>query len=437
MKFTLPIKDTYVSDWGLWQCLRELVQNAKDEEEQNRNEMSIVWRGGILTLRNEGADMDRKALLIGHSGKTDKGLRGKHGEGLDLALLAGVRQGRKIVIDTKKERWIPSVEHSDEYSANCLTITTRAHTRPRSGVTVTIEITEEEWNQYKERFLFLSEHDANKVVRLEGRGSILLAPEHKGNVYVKGIYVDSLPKLHCGYDLEQMKLDRDRRMIDVWDLQWQLGSMYQNAVSQRPDVLGHKVYELLRNSSEDTKSMQYFTSEDVSSALATQFKAEHGETAFPVSSIAEARTVEYLGHRGIVVSKDLGDALLSKMGTVEDLKGKLSTEIVRSVHWSDMADEHKDMITKWTDAFDKIGKFPPVASKLDIVVYRDPSICGMYDKTTGRITVSSSLLNSPRDFLETIVHEVAHAISGCADFEQGHVDAIEKLWSALYFSQVT
>ena len=44
----------------------------------------------------------------------------------------------------------------------------------------------------------------------------------------------------------------------------------------------------------------------------------------------------------------------SPIQKIEDLKGKLSTEIVRSVHWSDMADEHKDMITKWTDAFDKI-----------------------------------------------------------------------------------
>ena len=115
-KFALPIKSTYVPDWGVWECLREFVQNAKDEEDDRGSEMKISHSGSALRIFNRGADMDRSALLLGQTSKADRSdLRGQFGEGLNLVILAGVRAGLDIVVYTQTERWTATLEPSDEY----------------------------------------------------------------------------------------------------------------------------------------------------------------------------------------------------------------------------------------------------------------------------------------------------------------------------------
>lgn len=434
-KFTLPIKSTYVPDWGLWQALRELVQNAKDEEDQHGHAMTVRWANGVLTLHNEGADMDRKALLIGHTGKAGSDLRGKFGEGLDLALLAGVRFGRKIVVETKTERWTPTIGYSAEFGANCLSISTRAKRTAGSGVTVKIEITEEEWATYSSRFLFLAAIPDNKIVRIPNEGAILLEPERKGCVYVRGIFVDHLPKLECGYDLDRMDLDRDRRMIDVWDLQWRLGQMYREALARRPELLAPQVYRMLRDDSEDTKLLKHHTSKEVATAIAARFHEEHGKDAVPVRSIAEARELEHLGRRGVVVEEGLRDSLKPLVGDLEEIKKQLGKETVRSIDWTDLGVEERAVFEKYTAAIDKVRVLPdPVAQRIDIVVFRDDRIQGLWHGADGRISLARRLLTDPQEFLRTLVHEVAHAVSCSADGEQDHVHTIEEIWSRLYFA---
>lgn len=435
-KFILPIKSTYVSSWGLWETIRETVQNAKDEEDQNGHPMFIGWKAGVLTMHNEGADLDRKALLIGHSGKTGSDLRGKHGEGLDLALLAGVRLGRKIVIETKSERWTPSVSYSEEFGADCLAINTRARKVMGTGVTVTVEVTEDEWNLYRGRFVFLSTIADNKIVRVPNKGAILLEDSRKGQIYSRGIYVDTLPKMEYGYDLEHLDLDRDRRMVDVWNLQWILGSLYKDAMARRPELMSAKVYTMIRDGAEDTKQFAYHTDAESVASVVASFKLEHGEDAVPVSSISEAREMEHLGRRGIVVQDALRDTLKKDMGDFHTLTAKLKNEVVRSVAWADLSEGERANLTQATGLLDAISALPTsVESRLDIVEFRDSRIEGLYHADTGRISIAVKMLADPRKLLTVLVHEVAHAASTAGDGTINHVQTIESIWAQLFFAK--
>jgi hypothetical protein len=438
-KFNLPIKSTYVPDWGLWECLRELIQNAKDEEDQHGHAMTVAYAKGVLTIHNEGADMDRRALLIGHSGKTGSNLRGKFGEGLDLALLAGVRVGASPVIATRSETWTPTISYSDEFGANCLTVSTRARRTPGPGVTITLNVSEGDWERYRDRFLFLAKIPDNRIVRVDGQGSILLEEGRRGHVYVRGIYVDCLSKLECGYDLSQMDLDRDRRMIDVWDLQWRLGQMYREAIARRPELLGPRVYGMLRDGAEDTKSFHYHARGEALDSVVASFREEHGEDAVPVASIAEARELEHVGRKGVVVPEPLRETLkeLPELNAARVKEG-LKNEVVRSVPWSDLSFEEQAIAIQYTTMLDKLAVLnAPVASVLDIAEYRDDRIEGLYDPNTGRISVAHRLLGDPRKFLRALVHEVAHAVSSRGDGAHDHVSTIETIWSKLFFSRTS
>lgn len=440
-KFSLPIKSTYVPDWGTWHAIRELVQNAKDEEEHRGHSMRVFWdrtdaQHGILTINNEGADMDRKALLIGHTTKAGVGLRGRFGEGLDLAMLAAVRAGHKLVIETQTERWTPEISYSDEYGASCLAVQTRALKVRRSGVTISMTLDEADWQLYRERFLFLAKISDDQIVRVPEKGAILTQPERKGHVYVKGIYVDTLPKLECGYDLDNCELDRDRRMINVWDLQWNLGSMYSDAMARRPGVLGGDVYRMLRDDAEDTKLMQHFITDAVADQVSASFIAEHGANAVPVTSMAESAELEHLGKRGVVVPTTLRDVVKKTTGDTASIKAALANQVTATHAWGDLLPSEQATLLSATTALDAACKglrdATPIMERLDVVSFRDVRLQGLCNLVDGRIQVARDLLADPREFLKTLVHEEAHAFSAAGDGAKGHVATIEEVWSRLY-----
>ena len=75
----LPISINYVSHWGFWQGIRELLQNAIDTkdykviESPRDNLIKIISHGGLLTL---------KSLMLGESTKRDDDSSiGKYGGG--------------------------------------------------------------------------------------------------------------------------------------------------------------------------------------------------------------------------------------------------------------------------------------------------------------------------------------------------------------------
>lgn len=68
---TLSIATTYVQHWGLWEAVRELLQNALDAKSKGHNmEFNEVWDGEgnhDLHIVNSGPGLNRAALLMGQT----------------------------------------------------------------------------------------------------------------------------------------------------------------------------------------------------------------------------------------------------------------------------------------------------------------------------------------------------------------------------------
>lgn len=65
-KFELTISVDYVSDWGLYQALREFIQNGLDEEVQNPNNkffFNYDENNQTLTLGNKCSVLNIDSLL--------------------------------------------------------------------------------------------------------------------------------------------------------------------------------------------------------------------------------------------------------------------------------------------------------------------------------------------------------------------------------------
>jgi hypothetical protein len=439
--FVLPIKSTYVPHWGTFECLREILQNAKDEEEENGHKMTVKYKAGWLRISNLGADLTRKALLIGETSKSARAdLRGQFGEGLDLALLSGVRAGYEIRVYTRTEVWTPTLEHVAKFDAEVLVVRTRALTTETSGVEVRVKMPLEDWREARKLFRFLVDDEDEFKVKVP-KGTILLHPDRREHIYAKGIYCTTIKNLSYGYDLNEVKLDRDRRMVDIWDLRWELADMLRDGVDREPGKLGPSVYGMLKEKTEDVHAMGgYGTTDAFAAKMAEHFQAEHGVDAVPVESMAESQKLDHVGAKGVVVSDTLKKVLEKKVKSAADVHRELSTAAEREWSWHDLEEEERatlgelttlvhEATTEWRGTF----SVKPLLDRLRVVDFKKDIMMGTCDRKTGVVKIARRLLISPEDALITLVHEEAHALSAASDGAKQHIDMVERIWARLYF----
>jgi len=440
--FILPIKSTYVSHWGTWECVREIVQNAKDEEEENGHKMTVKYERGWLRLSNIGADLARNALLLGQTSKASRDdLRGEFGEGLDLALLAGVRAGYEMRVYTKTEVWTPTIEFVKKFGDLVLVVRTRAREIEGPGVEVRIKMPLDDWKEARKLFRFLVDDEPQFNIKVD-EGVILTHPDRKGQIYVKGIYCTTMPQMEYGYDLKKAKMDRDRRMVEVWDLRWRLSAMLKEGVAKDPGKLAPAVYKMLKDKAEEVQSMGYNNSDEFAEAMATQFKSEHGEGAIPVEGMAESKQLDHLGAQGVVVSDTLKKVLERKVRSASEVRQELATAAEAEYSWQDLEEEERTVLGEVTTLVHEAtaewrGRWglSPLLDRLHVVDFKQEALLGTCDRKTRLVKISRRLLVDAEEALTTLIHEEAHALSAASDGEKQHIDMVERIWARLFFSR--
>jgi hypothetical protein len=437
-RIELTIDTSFVSDWTTKEGLREMLQNGLDAQDEYGALLRVDWTpgyGGTVRISNEGSTIPLEALLLGHTTKRDRDeLRGQYGEGLKLGTLALLRGGHKVVIRNGSDVWRPALEQSKTFDAEVVAFYIESGRKAVERVSVEVQgVDKDTWTGLSTHFRFLTEEPEDSVVQTHA-GTLLLSPEQKGRIFIKGILVETDPEYRYGYDLRNANVDRDRKMVNRWDLQWETSRIWNLAMGQRPDLLD-PFYKFL-SASEPPKDVEgignvgshHHLSEEISAQLAQKFTEQFGERAVPVASLSESREVEHLAAKGIVASAPLRKALEQSVGTVETVKAKLSQEKATSYGWHDLSWEERgnleDAITLVATVVEGVS-----LDMIDVVDFRSGKFNGMYHHKTGRIDLAKSILSDPRSALKTLVHEVAHHVAEGSDGTVDHVRAIEGLWA--------
>lgn len=438
--FELPIKHSYVPQWGLWEGVREIIQNGLDEEDQRKHVLDISYSASkkTLTVTNIGASMDRKVLLLGHTTKAeDSALRGQFGEGLNLAMLALVRSGHPLILRVPGESWTALLEDSDVYGEKVLKVRTRVAPKTVQEVSIDIQnISPEEWLSLKYRFLPLNEY--NKVSG-GWHGDLLTDARYSSQIFVKGIYVMSYPGAGgYGFDLKNVQTDRDRGMVEAWMLEYSLRAILAGAADTDPDI-AKAVFDMLKSANSSTDRFDASTgSTSFREAMKKQFVETYGENAFPVISTGQAKEATELGATGVVVPAALAKVLEATLGDMATFKEKQGKSVVATYSWSDLSAEEQAVFAKATSlvstAVVELGlqSIGGVADRVTIVDFGAPLLDGLSYLQSGKIEIARRCLQSLRSFLTTLIHEEAHIISQAEDGERHHVRTIEAMWGELY-----
>lgn len=430
MRIELTIKTTYLPNWKAWEGIRELVQNAKDAETEFGAKMTVRHRkeSNTLVIENEGTTLPHEALLLGFTSKDSRSdTIGKFGEGLKLGILALVRLGLKVKIRSGSEVWVPLIARSEKFNADVLAFDIYKGRKDENRVQIEVSgFDQEVWEKLRSRFLFLMPVKG----RVEtGYGSLLTDSDSIGRVYVKGILVMDRTELKYGYDIREAEIDRDRKMVESYDLQWRTGMIWAEAVSARPDLFPEYM-KMLEAHSGDLANMSEYAAGQVSSEILGKaveaFKTRHGDNALPVQSLAESAEIQHLGMVGVVTPPALRKVLERELGNVQQNKVKLSQQVQEKFGWHQLSAEERGNLV---EAVVLVNRVEPITLEgIDVCSFRDPKLFGLF--VGGSVQLSKGVLSSPSETLATLVHEVAHKAGG-NDGEKQHVENIERIWSGI------
>jgi hypothetical protein len=433
-RIELTITTDYLSSWGAWEGLRELVQNGKDAETEFEAKLSIDWYNNTVRIENEGAVLPHEALLFGFSTKREReDLIGKFGEGLKLGVLALVRAGYPVKIRSGSEVWTPEIVQSDKFNAKVLAFDIQGGRKDEKRVRVEVgNIDKETWDKLKLKILFLGKLKDTDVVHAY-HGDLLLDEEMKGQLYVKGIWVQSKPDMLYGYNFNDATLDRDRRMIESYDLNYKAKSIYAEAAGRRPDLLPGFMAALDCEAPDIAGISEVgamYLPAQVIEAVVGEFQKRHGLNAVPVTTTGESKDIEHFGKLGIVVPRSLKAILATKLDTFDSIKEKLAKETTKVYSWSELDAGQRKVLG---EAMDLIILAVPSAGLCDVDVadFHDPKIEGMFKD--GRVLVASRMLATVRGALTVLVHEYAHKQGG-GDGDKPHIEHVENIWATIVTS---
>ena len=197
-KYELSISADYVPGWGVTEAVREFFQNSIDEETRDSsNKMLFEYDEAEekLIIGNKHSELDIKTLLFGTTTKNDDdAMIGNHGEGYKIATVVLLRLGKTVVFNNycRREVWRPRLVKSRKYDGALVPtffVETAAVWEKVPDHSLMIEIsgiTPEEYEKVKKSNLHL-QGDYQKIETMYG--DILESPEHKGKIFVGGLYI--------------------------------------------------------------------------------------------------------------------------------------------------------------------------------------------------------------------------------------------------------
>jgi hypothetical protein len=422
IEIEMSLTSDYVPEWDVWEGLREIIQNARDAQIEQGAKMSVmINENNVLVVKSHGVTLPRESLLIGFSSKRNNPeTMGQFGEGFKLGVLALVRAGHPVVIKNGDEDWIPKIKKSPSFDSHVLVFEISSSKRKTKNLQIEVSGIEQSiWDEFKKMFTFLAEP---KQIISTTHGNLILDPEFAGIVFLKGIFVTKEPKFKYGYDLKNAKIDRDRRMIENWDLKWVTSRIWNEAVKKSPKMIT-PMMDLLQADADEVENMGYLELQDnVVDAASDTFSSKYGKNAVPVESISQSKHIEHFGKVGVVVPSPLVKVLEKKFGTYDAMKQNFMDEEIAYYSWQDLDDSEKEVLKSSIDLIAMVDSSISL-DYFNIVKFSSKYTLGQH--RDGNNLIARRELSDQARALRVIAHEWSHSSGFDGSFE--FVDAVESL----------
>lgn len=447
-KFQLTISDQYVPTWGIAEGLREAVQNALDGQQAGYPmEITAPTKGSpVLRISNKGVTLDRSIWLMGTTSKASGDYRGCYGEGLKLGALALTRAGRSVTFANGAEDWRVKLEPSKAFEGKpVVTVYTVKRKQPVEDFAVSIDCTPEEWAVSRLNFLDLLSDQSIKSFKCEtSKDRLLLDPAFAGRLYVKGILVEAKENMAYGYDFGSASVDRDRRMINTWDLGYHTSGVWSEALLSHscPEVNGPMMLDFLISDTFDARCFQ--TRKPWGNArhlVEAAWFERYGEDTIPVANLQALNAAGHLGLTGVIMPAAVHDFFQgSERLDIDEAAKHRKLRPSRTYNLTELEPLELEnfrcavaLVNRAIPAAPILGLTTPLDHRMEVVDFSDDSVLGMHvtGEVQGRniVRLARHILGDFTKLLEVLVHETAHDVGG--DGSPQHQRAEGALYSTI------
>jgi len=445
-------------DWGEWEAIRDIVQNALDETE--RYTWGYDARG--LWIADRGAGVSVRSFLLGPAKLKPEWARGRFGEGMKLALLTFLRLGYSVqVLTAHRELWAVFVRVKtgpDEYDEQL-----QALWRVNGAkIGTTFHIIGYTGPAYENRFavnlplsLILAE-TPSPIVEPKIRYNQLIAAERQaassigGVIYARDIYMRNIES-KFSYNLWGFGMAPDRHgpknEPDLWVDMGRLWSGVSNPlllekflwmVTDPPREQASETRNISMDSysmgSEPETKKRYI---DLIADNAVAWRTAWGRVAGPGAVIrTEPRwdgMVKHLGYTPVSLQYGVRDALsraiMTDRALIQESQERLrEAKIVPEQQLTATARAHLKLARAIADPFGiksvQAAVIPPASDRV--------RTAGLYDHVLEEIILHLETLESARRTVDAMVHEIGHHraykttgdIKKAEDLQPAHSEAI-------------
>ncbi|MBT9160816.1 MAG: hypothetical protein DDT26_02112 [Dehalococcoidia bacterium] len=437
---------TWRQEWGTWEAIREIVQNALDETE------SYEWgydRQG-LWISDQGQGVVVRDFLLGPPKLKPGHARGKFGEGMKIGALALIRDGWPIKVETMgRELWVIFIEQPVNGKAETLAALWRPNGRPLGTVFRIIGYT---GTAFEDRFAV----NLPRASIIQEAPSLLHEPLNRFNqlishpfpgdtsrVFARDIYMSDI-KSPYSYNLWSFDMAPDRHAPkyepDMWMDMGRLWTYVREAahlerflkmVCDPPLAVSAESYSI----NMDPWGMGNIPELNARYADNVKHNADRwekawekvfGENAVIRTSSGLDGTVKHLGYTSFSLQHTVRGTLSLAITTDEDLirasQARLrEVEIIPDHQLTSRAFNHLALARAITHSIIRHGRrvsgvhaaiIPPASDRV--------RTAGMYSRTTQEIYISLEQLEGARATVDTVIHEIAHHTSRAEDGEKVH-----------------
>jgi len=460
---------TWRQDWGMWEAIRDIVQNALDETE------SYQWgyddKG--LWIADKGRGVSVVDFLLGPPKLKPEYARGRYGEGMKISTLVLVRSGYPVHITTVgKEIWIVFLELEIDgvmsqqlnalYKADGSSRGTKFHIIGYNGTAYAdrfaVNIPEEDilWKgpslitQPKQRYnmLYPSHFPVQEPEGWHDKGA------GAGRIFARDIYMRDIGSPYS-YNLWSFNLAPDRYApvsegevwIDIGRL-WatvsdvSLLENFLRMVKDPPDIASEESRNINMGWEMGDNPVSGNTYSSLVSNNAEAWRKAwnnlFGEDTVIRTSERLDNVIQHLGYKSVSVAWGVRDLLGQVIKTDKVIKDvsqeKLrETEIVPDEQLDSRQLAHLKLARAITERIFTLGSLsggvhaaiiPPASDRV--------RTAGMYGTTSNAIYISLEMLYKGRDTVDTLIHELAHhrqwqQTGEAEDLTESHAEAMTSI----------
>lgn len=360
-EYNFTITRNYVSDWGLIEGVREILQNAIDSS----GEMSVSIDNNTLTISNKDVKLPIKSLLMGYGTKTnDSSSIGGKSEGSLLAIMVLIREGYNVLVTNDDEYWMPKFTYNEDLEEEILTIEVEKSNPYHIFEYEISGLSEYDIKTLLEEFPILDkEINGEDYEYVETQcGEIILDEKYKGRMFVEGLPIQRDENFEFGYNFktEYVKLDRDRKAINYYELRGLTAQSLVTAEECHPEI-----FRAISNSCVDAKDIEDVLDEAEDNFLDSYrtmyYEEKHLEKNTIVATQAVAKQLQQMGiDEPISIGSEIESYLIAKANDKLDLVYEAKTAVQTKTKLENALD--KLCGSKWLtfmELYTKIQKYLP------------------------------------------------------------------------------